>query len=54
MSIGNAMFDELLEAEARHRGEQVPGKEIDALDQDVPADESIVARQAELTKQEVE
>lgn len=32
MSISNALFDELLEAEAQRRGESVPGKDDEAGD----------------------
>ena len=54
VSIGNLVFDDLLEAEAKRRGEPVPGKEGDVPAKEMSDDESTVARQAELTKQDIE
>jgi len=56
VSISNLMFDEMLAAAAKRRGELVPvpvaGKEFDMPAQDVPADKSTDASQANVIKQE--
>ncbi|CAI8694252.1 hypothetical protein [Burkholderia sp. IT-111MI5] len=52
VSISNVIFDELLEAEARRRGEPVPGKDAVASADNMLATESTNAPQTS-TKEEV-
>ncbi len=53
VSIPSAIFDDLLEAEAKRRGEPVPGKEVDVANQGALSGESTAAPQTRVTKQEV-
>lgn len=46
LSIGNSVFDELLAAEAKRRGESVPGKDETDEDEPVSANTLPNARQA--------
>ncbi|MDN7642369.1 hypothetical protein [Burkholderia cenocepacia] len=46
VSISNLIFDELLEAEAKRRGEPVPGKDAALSTNNVPGAESALALQA--------
>lgn len=45
VSISNVIFDELLQAEARRRGESVPGKDDGVSTDNMPAAESANASQ---------
>lgn len=54
VSLSNKLFDELLEAEAKRRGELVPGKDVGA-DGDVPvlANEPLYAPQTGAKEEEI-